>query len=67
MTNCTWKGCSKPAKHQQTAKDGEEWANLCDEHNAELERSISGPAPVVLRCWVLAGGGAEKMAARMVR
>jgi hypothetical protein len=66
--DCTWKGCMAPAAHPHTAQDGEVWANLCEAHEAEenaasLERDPSH----ILRCWVLAQGGAKKAAARMVR
>ena len=64
--SCTWKHCSKPAAHPQTATNGEVWANLCDQHSAELEAAIGGSdAKLLLRLWVMAGGGAEKMGARM--
>jgi hypothetical protein len=63
---CTWKGCKSAAVHPQVATDGDRWANLCDEHNAQLEAAITKTEPeALLQCWTLAGGGAEKMAARV--
>ena len=64
---CTWVGCTRIAKFPQTTKDGEVWANLCAEHAKELESGLTATAPIILRNWVRAGGGAEKMAARMAR
>jgi hypothetical protein len=63
---CTWKDCTELAVHPQKTKYGEVWANLCTQHNSELEQALTGTsARAILRCWVLGGGGADKMAARM--
>jgi hypothetical protein len=63
---CTWKGCGNTAAHPQTSKSGEVWANLCDQHNAELEAALmGGSARRILSVWVLAAGGAKKMAERI--
>ena len=69
---CTWVDgktrCPLPAVSPQKAKDGEIWANLCSTHNKELDASIGDlGAPAILRAWVRAGGGAKKMAARMMK
>jgi thymidine phosphorylase len=46
-------------------KDGVVWANLCDEHNAEVQKSLeSGKAAMILSTWVAAQGGAGKAAER---
>ena len=68
--NCTWVDdavrCRGRAIHPITAKDGEVWARLCDEHNAAVDKAIQDiDGKAILRCWVRAGGGAKKMAARM--
>jgi hypothetical protein len=63
---CTWKGCSRKAAHRQIAQDGDKWANLCEQHNTQLEEAITGgEAKTLLHCWTMAGGGPEKMAARL--
>ena len=69
---CTWVDgrirCPLPAMSPQKAKDGEVWANLCSAHNKELDASIGKlDASVILRNWVRGGGGAKKMAARMMK
>jgi len=60
---CTWKDCRKEAKHPQVGKTGVEWANLCNEHNKELDEDISAlfSPKKVLKDWVLAHGGAKNM------
>jgi hypothetical protein len=67
---CTWnekdERCDKEAKFPQIATDGEVWANLCEEHNAQLEQAIELlDARKLLSSWVKAGGGPKKMASRM--
>jgi len=65
---CTWKGCDAEATHPQIAKDGEEWANLCDEHHTEVELAIKSMVPKrLLRAWIRAQGGSKLAAARMVK
>ncbi len=59
---CTWKDCSEIATNIQLDKNGKEWANLCNDHNSELEKAIQDCTPkVLMRAWVLASGGAKKM------
>lgn len=73
--NCTWqdppdKRCENLGMHEEVDKDGKIWANLCQEHHQELEYAIDKDPfdiPLMLRCWVRAGGGAKKMAGWMVR
>ncbi len=73
MSKCTWKGkvtgpCAKEAVHDQRAKDGEVWAQLCDEHEATLERNIqSGEPKQIIGSWIAAGGGYEAAAKRSMR
>lgn len=69
---CTWqdppdKLCERLAAIDHTTQDGEVWARLCKEHDKELVDSQSDPinVPLMLRCWVRAGGGHQKMAARL--
>jgi len=64
---CTWKDCKEKATNPQIAKDGEQWANLCDKHHKQLDVSISKDAKVMLSVWIKAGGGAEKMANRTMK
>lgn len=59
---CTWKDCDGIAAFSQYDKNGKEWANLCDEHNEELDAAVEDPSPkAILRAWVLASGGAKKI------
>jgi hypothetical protein len=65
---CTWVDCEKEATTLIKEKDGKDYANLCDEHNKELNDSINkNPfnAAKMLQCWIKAGGGAKKMSERM--
>lgn len=60
---CTWKGCNGQARHRQLDRNKREWADLCDTHHKELEEALNTLTPQpLLKCWVLASGGAEKMA-----
>jgi len=66
----TWKDCTAEGKYEYTRNDGSAWAILCDEHHAEFEASMPGSAEKVsikraLRVWVLANGGAKKLAESM--
>lgn len=72
MTRCTWqdppdKQCERLAAIDHVSKDGETWARLCKEHDKELTDSQADPinVPLMLRCWVRAGGGHKIMAARL--
>lgn len=37
---CTWVDCQSEATHPQLNKFDEEWANLCDEHNAKMKNAM---------------------------
>lgn len=72
---CTWKECDRPATHKQFANDGVTvWANLCQAHHDELEDACEklGASPSRetvarnIRCWILAQGGSQAAAARIV-
>jgi hypothetical protein len=70
MRQCTWKDCAAEGTHEHTRNDGSVWAVLCDEHHAEVDASAPGSAEVfspkrALRAWVLASGGAKKLAESM--
>lgn len=65
---CTWVGCEVEATVPQIAKDGEQWANLCAAHEAELNGNIDAlDAKKLLSSWVKAMGGAKAATARMLR
>ncbi len=68
---CTWVDCRLDAAHPQVAEDGEQWANLCEDHNKELEESldlaVSGNIKKMISSWIKAQGGSKKAAARMMR
>lgn len=67
-SGCTWVDCGRAAAFPQIAKDGEQWANLCAEHNEEIEAAIGAlDARKVLGCWVKAMGGSKKATERMMR
>ena len=70
---CTWVDCTAVATHRQVGKDSQQWANLCDEHHAQMEKAsgdflggITGPQKL-LSAWVKAQGGSAKAAGRMMR
>lgn len=65
---CTWKDCQREAECPQKDKTGKEWANLCKEHDKEIEdvfKSEKFDVKKVLKCWVLASGGADKLSKEM--
>lgn len=69
-TTCTWEDCESHATHPQIAKDGEQWANLCPTHAAELEAACDIASPTwtpkrMLRAWILAQGGAGPASRRV--
>lgn len=67
QSTCTWAGCANPARHELGSRDGSKWANLCDEHNAEMDAAVNSPqVGDIVRAWIKAKGGAEKAAARCV-
>ena len=60
---CTWKDCNQYASSPQKDRNGKVWANLCIDHNKEIEGVLASPQPQsIMRVWVLATGGAKKMA-----
>lgn len=68
MNACTWKNCQEKASNPWIGKNGKEWANLCDKHHKELDDSIGDPdCRIMLKNWVLASGGSNKMASEMVK
>lgn len=53
---CTWDQCPKLAEHPQLSRNGEEWANLCDEHHRQLEEALGTlDARRTLGAWAKAG------------
>lgn len=67
MALCTWKNCPRRlGTNSLKNKNGDEWANLCDEHHAEYSAAMNGIVdwhpgekklfPALLRAWALAGG-----------
>lgn len=63
---CTWKDCGKVAMHQQKGDGGRVWADLCDQHDGEINAMLEKrDAKGLLRAWVLASGGADKMVRSM--
>lgn len=67
---CTWKDCATEGTHAHTRNDGSTWATLCDKHHAELEAACPAKGKefspkAMLRAWVLANGGAKKLAESM--
>ena len=66
MNECTWQSCHEEAIHPQIGADGLSWAELCNEHDAELRASTDQMDPKkILRCWVLANGGAKAMSRKI--
>lgn len=65
---CTWVDCTNQAKHRKIARDGDEWAHLCDLHEQEYQQVVAAPlAGRILSTWIKAQGGAKVAAARMGR
>ena len=65
---CTWVECQNVASVPQIAKDGEQWANLCAAHDAEINAGLEAlDAKKLLSCWVKAMGGAKAATRRMMR
>jgi hypothetical protein len=63
---CTWKNCIEEGRNSLKDKYGIEWAFLCDKHDKELNDSIDSKDPKkILRSWVLASGGADKLSKRI--
>lgn len=63
---CTWKNCIEEGRNSLKDKYGIEWAFLCDKHDKELNDSIDSKDPKkILRSWVLASGGADKLSGRI--
>jgi hypothetical protein len=64
---CTWVGCDNKASCLQESKDGEIWANLCEEHEAKQVKDIKeGNIKAMLSNWVKASGGSDKLAKRVL-
>lgn len=70
---CTWfippdHRCPADGIHDHKDNLGVVWASLCQQHHEQLEMDCnhesSDPARM-LRSWILASGGAKKMAERM--
>jgi len=66
MPKCTWKGCINEGIHEIKAKDGEVWATLCDTHKEKMDSCVEDPRKI-LSAWVLANGGAQAAAKRIMR
>lgn len=63
---CTWRDCQRPATKPKIGGGGT-WANLCGEHDAEINAAIDAcDARALTRCWALAHGSKEKFVARML-
>lgn len=63
---CTWADCSDLGTIEQRDKNGDLWATLCVKHSTELDAAVANFSPKeMLRAWVKASGGAEKMTKRM--
>ena len=60
---CRWKGCCGVGEHSRVDRSGRTWSVLCSRHYKELDAVIASLDPKkLMRAWVLASGGAEKMA-----
>jgi hypothetical protein len=54
---CTWLDCQSEATVPQIRKDGSRWANLCGQHDRELNQAVSdSDARNLLYGWVKALG-----------
>ena len=68
---CTWEDCHEPALMTRIADDGEQWANLCEQHAKELEHAetvaLTSDPRQILAAWIKAQGGTEKAVEQMMR
>ena len=54
--NCTWKDCAKTAIESIPDRNGNEWANLCEEHTKKLADAVASLDPKrLLGAWACAG------------
>ena len=75
IKKCTWLRCNNDAKHKMKAKDGEIWAELCQEHyelhDKDLMDVVSNTdkesIKKMLSNWVKAQGGSKKVSERIFR
>lgn len=64
---CTWTGCDGKATHSQETEN-DIWAELCDEHDAELNKELaSGSQNRIISATLRAIGGAELFGKRLAR
>ena len=63
---CTWQDCNEKAIHPQIAKDGDQWANLCNKHHKQLDVAIGEDSSILLWTWSKAGGGSKVMPNRIM-
>ena len=62
---CTWVDCSHRGLHVMTARDGEQWADLCSRHKYKFEEAMaSGKPALIVATWVKAQGGSKAAAER---
>jgi len=66
MGKCTWEGCDRPARNEQIARDGQVWADLCNEHAEEIDDILDQESGAILKKWVKAQGGSKKAASRLM-
>ena len=62
---CTWEHCKNEAVKPQVGSNGRTWANLCGDHDIELDRAHAVGFKKLISCWVKAQGGAKKAAESM--
>ena len=63
---CTWKNCENEGIENQIGKDGKVWACLCKKHKEEFDTAFKeNNTKGILRVWVLANGGADKLSKRV--
>ena len=60
---CTWVDCINTATKPQLNEQGNQWANLCDEHHEQIQKAIEElDVKALVSAWVKASGGAKKLA-----
>jgi hypothetical protein len=62
---CTWEDCTEHATKPRIAQDGSKWADLCDQHDRQIQTAIDTGSVSLLSFWVKAQGGAKAAARRM--
>lgn len=70
--HCTWESCLLEPEYEELDKQGQVWAELCQQHHCELNEAIrdwasDGGPKVVMKAYIKAQGGSKKAADRAMK